>query len=121
IAEYRERDLLPICLLAIDQNEHVIGTASLKEDSVGSSPGTGPWLAAVLVKENLRGQGIGTALVIAIEHEAVRLGFRSIWSSTDTAGHILERQGWNKEGGAMSLRGTLDIYRRDLLSNGSST
>jgi GNAT superfamily N-acetyltransferase len=113
IAEYCERDLLPICLLAIDQNEHAIGTASLKENSVGSSPGTGPWLAAVLVNENLCGQGIGTALVVAIENEAIRLGFKSVWSSTDSAGPILERQGWKKEGGAMSLRGPLDIYRQN--------
>ena len=38
------------------------------------------------------------ALVKAIEEEAARLGFDSIFTSTDTAKGILERRGWQAYG-----------------------
>ncbi len=88
--------------------------AELKTVSVGSEHGAGPWLAAVLVVEEHRGKGVGTALVAAVEEEAARLGFESLYTSTDTAAGILERRGWCRVGVTESLRGQVAVYRRDL-------
>jgi GNAT superfamily N-acetyltransferase len=112
LAACRGRDALPICLVALSAGEEVLGTAALKSDSVGSELGVGPWLAAVLVGEDHRGQGVGTALVEAIEAEARRLGFASIYSSTDSAAGMLERRGWQAFGTVESLRGPATVYRR---------
>ena len=116
LAAYRSRDAIPICLLALDGDGEILATASLKADSVGSEPGMGPWLAAVLVAEAHRGKGIGTVLVKAIEAEAARLGYGQLYSSTDSAGRILERCGWQACGTTETLRGTAAIYRRELRS-----
>jgi GNAT superfamily N-acetyltransferase len=61
------RAALPICLIALDKDGNLLGTAMLKSDSVGSELGVGPWLAAVLARPERHGKGIGTALVEAIE------------------------------------------------------
>ena len=110
------QDALPICLVALEEGGDLLGTATLKSDSVGSELGVGPWLAAVLVSPEHRRRGVGTALVEAIEAEASRLGFEYIYTSTDSAQHIIERRGWEKIGHTQSLRGALDVYHCRMLS-----
>ncbi len=110
LAACRSRDELPICLVALSIDDELLGTAALKSESVGSEFGVGPWLAAVLVEKDHQGKGVGTALVEAIEKVAIRLGFKSIYTSTDTAMGILERRGWQTFGTTDSLRGTVTIY-----------
>ena len=111
LAACSSRDMLPICLIARSQENELLGTAALKTESVGSELGVGPWLAAVLVAAPHQGKGVGTALVAAIEKEAARLGFEAIYTSTDTAGGIMQRRGWEPVGATESLRGPLTIYR----------
>ena len=67
----------------------MFGTASLKRESVGSELGVGPWLTALLVAKDQRGQGIGTALVEAIEQYGWSIGFETIYCSTDTPRSLL--------------------------------
>ena len=109
-----KRDELPICLIARQSNGVVVGTASLKDESVGSELGVSPWLAAVLVPKEHHGLGIGTALVRAIVDEAIRRGFDAVYSSTDSAAGILMRGGWREYGATTSLRGHLKVFRRQL-------
>ncbi len=108
------RDEIPIALVAIDAESNVIGTAALKSESVGSEPGQGPWLAAFLVGKDHRGQGVGTALVEAIEGEACRLGFQTTYTSTDAAEGIYRRRGWEALNQVSSLRGPITVYRQNL-------
>ena len=108
------RDEIPIALVAIDAESNVIGTAALKSESVGSEPGQGPWLAAFIVGKDHRGQGVGTALVEAIEGEACRLGFPTIYTSTDAAEGIYRRRGWQALNQVSSLRGPITVYRQNL-------
>ena len=114
LAACRGRDELPICLVALSGGNEVLGTVALKSESVGSELEVGPWLAAILVGEDHRGRGVGTALVAAIEGEARRLGFESIYTSTDAAGGLLERRGWQAFATAESLRGQVAVYRRQI-------
>ena len=112
LAACRSRDALPICLVALSESGDVLGTASLRSESVGSELGVGPWLAAVLVPREHQGQGVGTALVAAIEAEARRLGFECLYTSTSTAEGLLKRRGWEAFGASQSLRGPVAVYRR---------
>ncbi len=111
LAACRGRDDLPVCLVAVDGQGDVLGTAALKDESVGSERADGPWLAALLVGEAFRGKGVGTVLVAAIEDEARRLGFDEIFCSADASAPILERRGWEAFAATESLRGTISIYR----------
>ena len=108
----RGRNALPLCLVAVSGKGDVPGTAALKSESVGSEHGGGPWLAAVLVDKAHQGQGIGTALVEAIENEARQLGFESIYTSTDSADGTMARRHWQPFGETDSLRGPVTIYRK---------
>jgi GNAT superfamily N-acetyltransferase len=105
---------LPTCLVAIDNAGDVVGTAALKAESVASHGHLTPWLAAVLVAAEHRRQGVGTALIAAIEDEARRLGFDRLYVATDTAIGIIERRGWVKSDEAETLRGTVGVYSKEL-------
>jgi GNAT superfamily N-acetyltransferase len=102
---------LPLCVVALSSDDDLLGTASLRSESVGSDIADGPWLAAVLVAKAHQGRGVGGALVAAIEAEAARLGFASLYTSTDTAQRILIRRGWTEIGTSESLRGAVSVYR----------
>ncbi len=108
------RDEIPIALVALDDECNVVGTAALKPESVGSDPDQGPWLAAFLVSTDHRAEGVGTVLVEAIEKEALRLGFQTIYTSADAAEDIYRRRGWKALKEVSSLRGPITVYRRDL-------
>ena len=73
-----DRDQLPICLVALDREGQLLGTIALKKESV-SHHHLSPWLAAFLVASEQRGRGIGSALIVALEHEARRLGYHCIY------------------------------------------
>jgi len=110
----RNRDTLPLALVAIGADGEALGTAALKQDSVGSRPGQGPWLAALLVIPQQRGRGVGTRLIAAIEDEARRLGFDALYTSTDAARDLLRRRGWMALHDVPSLRGPMTVCRLDL-------
>ncbi len=114
LAESCQHDELPVALVAIDADGSVAGTAALKTQSVGSEVAPGPWLAAFVVQPDNRRQGVGNALVGAIEREARRLGLTSIFVSTDAAEGIIKRRGWRRVGAAVSLRGEVAVYSLDL-------
>lgn len=51
-----------------------------------------PWLAAMVVAPQRRGQGIGSALVRALLADACTMGFKRVWFGTDSPG-FYERLG----------------------------
>jgi GNAT superfamily N-acetyltransferase len=112
IAACSSRDDLPLCRVALGPDGDVLGTASLRRESVGSEHGLGPWLAGLLVGEAHRGRGIARALIEAIENDAARLGYAAIYTSTDAPEESMRRRGWTRIGSAESLRGSIAIFRR---------
>ena len=108
---------LPPAGVALDSAGRTLGTAALKRNSAGDAAFPGPWLAALLVGPGHRQRGIGSALVAAIEVEAVRQGFDAIYVSADEAGAIFERRGWLAVGEAPSLTGPVGVYRFELASS----
>ena len=114
LAACSSRSELPICLVALNRDSDALGTAALKTESVGGELGGGPWLAALLVGREHRGKGVGTRLVEAIEGEAHRLGFTSIYTSSDSDETRMARRGWKAIGTTLSLKGPITVFRRDL-------
>ena len=101
---------LPLCLIAHDSHDRLVGTASLRRTSIGSDQFKGLWLSAVLVAESHRRQGIGTALIAGIEAQAYRFHPEILYTSTDTADRLLGQRGWAPVGKTGSLRGDLTIW-----------
>lgn len=113
LTESMNRTELPMCLVALDQGGTLAGTISLRRASI-SHPELGPWAAAFLVAPGMRGRGVGTRLVAALEEEALRLGFEKLYISTDAANGIVERRGWKSIDTAQSLRGLTTVYELEV-------
>jgi len=114
LEECAGRDQLPLCLIALDERDRMLGTIALKETSVGSELNVGPWVAALLVDHQYQGRGVGPVLIEAITTEAARLGFEKIYTSGGPDDAIFESQGWRPYGETTSLRGPLIVYERVL-------
>jgi len=111
LREAMNRDVLPLGLVAVSDDGAPLGTISLRESSRFHEE-WGPWGSAFLVDPTRRGQGVGTALVAALEQEARRLGFPWLYMATDSG--IVERRGWRAVDSAKSLRRKITVYKIDL-------
>lgn len=106
-----DRDHLPLCLVAVDDEGRPLGTVALKGESVDSHRHLSPWLAALLVAPEHRDKGVGGSLIEAIESEARRLGFERLYTATDTANDLFKRRGWVAFDQAPTIRGVVSVYR----------
>lgn len=84
---------LPVGVVALRAGS-VCGVAALKAESIASHLHLSPWAAAGLVHPSMRGQGIGSLLLGALEEQARKLGFTRIFCGTSTAQSLLQRCGW---------------------------
>jgi predicted N-acetyltransferase YhbS len=80
IRETMNADRVPIVLIALDDADMLVGTASLLFDDLEGDP-RNPWLASVFVPAGQRGKGIASALVVAMEDSARRLGYPTLLCS----------------------------------------
>jgi len=87
-------DRVPIVLVALDDDDAIVGTASLVFDDLEGDP-RNPWLANVFVPDDHRGEGIASALVDAIEVRARRLGYATLYLFTTSAAQLYARLGWS--------------------------
>lgn len=78
-------------LLALEGDEP-LGCVHLIDNDDESLTELYPWLAAMVVVPQRRGQGIGSMLVQAMAREAAGLGFEQLWFGTDGPG-FYERLG----------------------------
>lgn len=74
------------------EGDALLGCIHLVDNDDESLPELHPWLAALVVVPGRRGQGIGSALVRALMHEARAMGFERLWFGTDGPG-FYERLG----------------------------
>ena len=90
---YASRGSIPFGLVAFQQGKPC-GFVALKRESFPSHPHLSPWAGAAYVQPPLRRQGIGAALLLALEPEARALGCARIYCATSTSVSLLRRCGW---------------------------
>ena len=100
---------IPLSLIALIDDQ-LSGTVNLIENDDSKRTHLRPWLAAMVVAKEFRGQGIGTQLVRALVVEAQRLGFSTVYFGTDGPG-FYERIGAVKH---EHVRGEFFIMRFEL-------
>ena len=76
---------IPLSLIALFDGQ-LVGTVNLIENDDSKRAHLRPWLAAMVVAKEFRGQGIGTQLVRALLVEVQRLGFPTVYFGTDGPG-----------------------------------
>lgn len=86
-------DRVPMALVAVDDADAVVGTASLIFDDLEGDP-RNPWLASVFVPAEQRGKGIASALVRAVEEAAKRFGYSRLFLFTTSARDLYVGLGW---------------------------
>lgn len=84
---------LPLGLAAVLDGE-AVGVLALTETSGPGRAEWGPWLGGFWVRADLRGQGIGAALIRAAVPQAARLGFPTLFAATASAVSLFKREGW---------------------------
>jgi N-acetylglutamate synthase-like GNAT family acetyltransferase len=89
-----QRDAIPLTLLALAEDQTLLGTASLYPQDMSTRPELSPWLAAVYVVPAYRTQGIGTQLVQASERVAGELGVPRLYLFTPDRMTFYARLGW---------------------------
>jgi GNAT superfamily N-acetyltransferase len=112
------RDRLPLALVALDDTDRALGTATLRPDSITSRPSLGPWLAAFYVAPDRRNAGVGTQLVRAVEGEARRLGVGELYAGTSRAATLFARlAGWTAVERLAYYGEDVTIFRCNLLAS----
>lgn len=89
-------DRLPVALTAYWQGTPA-GIVSLRENDLHTRLRVGPWLSALYVDENMRGRGIGRALVDATLVLAGWLDYPAVWLFTTDRGGFYEGLGWERQ------------------------
>jgi predicted N-acetyltransferase YhbS len=84
---------LPITLIALKGGE-CIGTISLFEGDLDTRRDLKPWLAALYVKKEYRGQGIGAELINSIINMADALGYKTIYLRTEHTSEYYKKRNW---------------------------
>jgi len=83
---------IPMTLVAVTDDDTVAGVINLVDNDDDDRAHLRPWLAGLVVREDLRGRGIGSALVRGLLAEARRLGVATVYFGTDGPG-FYERLG----------------------------
>jgi GNAT superfamily N-acetyltransferase len=92
---FRKRfyDKLPITLIAL-KDEQCVGTVSLFEGDLDTRRDLKPWLAALYVDQNYRGQGIGAELINSIINKAEELGYNTLFLRTEHTSDYYKKRKW---------------------------
>jgi predicted N-acetyltransferase YhbS len=73
---------IPLCLIALI-GDKLVGTVNLIENDDTKRAHLKPWLAAMVVQAEFRGQGIGSKLVTALLLEARAMQIETLYFGTD--------------------------------------
>jgi GNAT superfamily N-acetyltransferase len=93
-SQHLNRDRIPLTMLALSEGLPV-GTASIFLHDMDTRMELTPWLAAVYVLPEFRGQGIGSQLVRAIEETGKRLQLERLYLFTPDREAFYARLGWS--------------------------
>jgi predicted N-acetyltransferase YhbS len=72
----------------------VVGTGLLVARELEQRHDVGPWLAGLVVRADWRGQGVGSALVRAIEDHARQIGLAELFLYTSETERFYRALGW---------------------------
>lgn len=83
---------LPMAYVALSENQ-LLGSASLLSQTITHAH-LSPWLSSVYVALHHRGQGIASALIRNMVHEAARIGVKEVYLFTPSSEALYARLGW---------------------------
>ena len=106
------RDKVPQVYIAKYKDE-LVGTVSIWHNDLISRQDLTPWLAALYIKKEYRGLGLGTILQEKVIDVVRALGYKSLYLITDLYEYY-ERSGWNLLTNAPLKDKTTKVYEYNL-------
>jgi GNAT superfamily N-acetyltransferase len=85
---------LPVSWVAVGSDGDLAGTVGLGEFDIEERRDTSPWVMGLVVREDLRGKGIGRLLMQQLERHAIDLGYPRMWVATGQAVGFYQRCGY---------------------------
>jgi predicted N-acetyltransferase YhbS len=86
----------PFTLVALGEGDEFLGTASVKLFELPEHPDKAHWLGEVFVSSQLRGQGVGSALIRACIAECERLQIPALYLYTPDQQALYAKLGWEE-------------------------
>jgi predicted N-acetyltransferase YhbS len=95
MGRYLSDDAMPRLFVWVEDGQP-LGTAAFVQSDMSTRPEWGPWLAAVYVKAECRGRGIGAALVQHVVRHAAAAGCPELFLFTPSKAHYYAKRGWQR-------------------------
>jgi len=89
-----EREQVPVAFVAVDGAGAVLGGVGIHEFDLVERRDRSPWVVGTIVRADLRGAGIGQALMSHLAFWAIRVGIPRLWVATEHARAFYERRGF---------------------------
>jgi len=102
------KDRVPQTYIALI-NDELVGQVSIWNNDLKARQDLTPWLAALYIKKEYRGKGIGTLLQDKCIEVAKELGYKKLYLVTEHENYY-ERTGWKFLETALNNGKTLRIY-----------
>ncbi|WP_246569462.1 MULTISPECIES: GNAT family N-acetyltransferase [Rhizobium] len=112
--EAATKSSMPLTLVAIE-NALPVGMVTLAARDFDGKPHLSPWLKSLFVHPFHRKKGIATLLIERLEHEALRLGFKSLYLITEDARLLYEKSGWRAIDHVQTSYGEAALMEKALL------
>jgi GNAT superfamily N-acetyltransferase len=84
-----ERTSVPVAFIATGDGDEVLGGVGLHQFDLEERRDRSPWIVGMIVRADLRSEGIGQALAARLEAWAIDVGIERLWVSTETAGRAV--------------------------------
>lgn len=94
LASHAEGPAIPTTVVALGDDDALLGSCSLLQNDHDDIRDYAPWLASLYVLEAYRGRGVGRALARRIVAEAAALGVATLYLYTVDAQRYYEALGW---------------------------
>ncbi|TPE44854.1 GNAT family N-acetyltransferase [Pontibacter mangrovi] len=107
---------LPAALVALDGERPVGSVLVIESDGVDALPDLRPWLAALYVLPEYRGQGVGKLLVQALEQHARKAGFPDLYLVATDRVSFYRELGWRVYTKLVGKNGITIMHKRIALS-----
>lgn len=90
------REGLPITFVAHDKSDAVLGAVGLDTYDLDERQDRTPWVTGMIVRPDVRGQGVGRSLLQHLEHWATEHQIPEAWvgPDTDSAAAFYKKCGW---------------------------
>ena len=96
LASHGTGPVIPTTLVALGEDDALLGSCSLLATDHESMRDYAPWLASLYVVEGFRRHGIGRALVERVVEDAAELGVPTLYLYTQDAQSYYASLGWRR-------------------------